>query len=105
MISFFRVDPTVGTDKDDEFGLERTPIQLAADKSSVETPLWNSLFADYGFPLRDDEKEELPDDAKLEQPKQECIEPHESLTPEFSPLILLVCFIALAFSFIAWKLI
>jgi len=98
----YGVDPTVGTDQDDEFGLKRTPIQLATDKSSVETPLWNSLFAEYGFPLRDDEKEELPDDAKLEQPKQE---PHESLTPEFSPLILLVCFIALAFSFIAWKLI
>jgi len=83
------VDPTVGTDN-----VKDTPVQLV---NSVEL---KTLFAEYGFAVQGDEKEELPDDLKDQQSKVveamlEFIELIGSLTPGFSPLVLLACFIAL----------
>ena len=103
LISFCRVDPTIGTDN-----VEDTPAQTAAEKNSVELRV---LFAEFGFALRGDQEEELPKDDMESKAvwnqiaKQEFLELIEYLTPGFSPLILLVCLIALAFSFIAWNLI
>ena len=74
--------------------MKDTPVQLV---SSVEL---KTLLAKYGFAVQGDEKEELPDDLKDQQSKvmeamQEFIELIGSLTPGFSPLVLLACFIAL----------
>ena len=88
--------------------MEDTPAQTAAKKNSVEL---RALFTEFGFALRGDEEEELPKDdveskaAWNQIAKQEFLELIGSLTPGFSPFILLVCLIALAFSFIAWDLI
>merc|ERR1719209_1050415 len=86
------VDPTIGTDN-----VEDTPAQTAAKKNSVEL---RALFTEFGFALRGDEEEELPKDdveskaAWNQIAKQEFLELIGSLTPGFSPLILLVCLIA-----------
>ena len=87
--------------------MEDTPVQVAAEKNSVDL---STLFAEYGFPLRGDETEELPDDGESEavwnqNAKQEILQLIGSLIPGFSPLIVLVCLIALVLSFIIWKLI
>ena len=83
--------------------MEDTPVQVAAEKNSVDL---STLFAEYGFPLRGDETEELPDDGESEavwnqNAKQEILK----LIRGFSPLIVLVSLIALVLSFIIWKLI
>ena len=93
------MDPTIGTDN-----VEDTPVQLAAEKNSVEL---SNLFAKYGFPLRGDGTEDdVESKAEMNQnAKQELLELIGSLTPGISPLIILVSIIALVLSFVIWKLI